>query len=330
MSRKSKKSGELDGLDRVMAQLEEAPPGLHDVEPPSPVLPTGLPAPLIELYARCDGARIYIDSLEIAPARDVVLEEGRWQFATLEGETVAVDKRGRIWRGDASIDDDVCDGTRLDRWLAGQVDGLGLLYDVDGEFADNVFDDDGELLPEVAEQQLRAQIKRDPTAPGPRWRLALALLAQGADDDARGQLEQTVADDPTFAWAWLDLARISEKLGEVPNAVDEARMAADVADGAGHAQAGYFWAQLARLAVRAGDDLLRAQAATKTSLLAPDLKRAQIEGAAERLDAGDRASAKGLVELLRAVWPRDLEVLDLARRLDAPDAADSEDPTASS
>jgi hypothetical protein len=50
-------------------------------------------------------------------------------------------------------------------------------------------------------------------------------------------------------------------------------------------------------------------------LLAPDLKRAQIEGARERLDAGDMASAKGLLDLLRAVWPRDLEVLDLAKRL---------------
>jgi hypothetical protein len=50
-------------------------------------------------------------------------------------------------------------------------------------------------------------------------------------------------------------------------------------------------------------------------LLAPELKRAQIEGARERIDAGDNASAKGLLELLRAVWPRDLEVLELARRV---------------
>jgi hypothetical protein len=82
-----------------------------------------------------------------------------------------------------------------------------------------------------------------------------------------------------------------------------------------HAQAGYFWSQVARLAVRAGDELVRAQAATKASLLAPTLKRAQLEGVRERLDAGDRASAKGLVDLLRAVWPRDVEVLELAKRL---------------
>jgi len=93
-------------------------------------------------------------------------------------------------------------------------------------------------------------------------------------------------------------------------------MAADTAEGIGHPQAGYFWAQLARLAARAGDDVQRAQAATKSSLLAPELKRAQLDGARASLDAGDLASARGLLELLRAVWPRDLEVLELSRRLD--------------
>jgi len=92
-------------------------------------------------------------------------------------------------------------------------------------------------------------------------------------------------------------------------------MAAEAAEGSQHAQAGYFWSQVARFAVRAGDEMVRAEAATKASLLAPSLKRAQLDGAKERLDAGDAASARGLVELLRAVWPRDLEVLELAKRL---------------
>jgi hypothetical protein len=63
--------------------------------------------------------------------------------------------------------------------------------------------------------------------------------------------------------------------------------------------------------------MVRAQAATRASLLAPDLKRAQIEGARERIESGDKASAKGLLDLLRAVWPRDLEVLELARRVES-------------
>jgi hypothetical protein len=308
--------GGVDPLDRVFQLLDDAAPGLHDVAPPSDELPSGLPEPLIELYARCDGARIFVDTLELLPPSEVeTTESGRWRFASLDGEPIAIDTRGKIYRTDETIDDDVCDGTRLDRWLAGQLDALDLIFDRDGEYADDVFDEDGDVLPIIREKQLRAQLKRDAAAPGPRWRLAHVLIAQEAIEDARNELEQVVADDPAFSWAWLDLARVSEQLGDTRNAIDEARMAAEAAEGIQHAQSGYFWSQVARLAVRAGNDLVRAEAATKASLLAPTLKKAQLDGARERIDAGDLESAKGLIELLRAVWPRDLEVLELARQL---------------
>lgn len=305
------------GLDRVLALLDEAVPGLHDVEPPGD-LPAGLPEPLIELYSRCDGLRMYLDTIEIGPARDVAMPTpGKWRFASVEGDAIAIDHRGRIWRSDESLDDDVCDGTRLDRWLAGLLDSFGMLYDTDGEFAEDVFDEDGEILPTIRERQLRAHLKRDAASPGIRWRLGLALLEQGATENARDMLEQVVADDPAFTWAWLDLGRISEQLGDVGNALDEIRMAAETAEGVQHPQAGYFFAQLARLANRTGDEVTRAQAATRTSLLSPSLKKAQLEGARESLSAGDVHSAKGLLDLLRAVWPRDLEVLDLAKRVES-------------
>jgi hypothetical protein len=313
----AKKRDDGEPLDRVFSKLEDAPPGLHDVEPPNPELPNGLPGPLIELYARCDGARIFVESIEILPSHAVTYEHGRWLFAQVDGDAISIDPKGKIWRNDESIEDDICEGTRVDRWLAGQVDALDLVFDRDGEYADDVFDEEGEILAVIREQQLRAQLKRDAAAPGPRWRLALVLLEQGAVEDARNELEQVVADDPVFAWAWLDLARVSERLGELGGAIDEARMAAEAAEGVQHPQGGYFWSQVARIASRAGDEMVRAEAATKASLLAPDLKRAQIEGARERIDAGDKASAKGLVDLLRAVWPRDLEVLELSRRVES-------------
>jgi tetratricopeptide (TPR) repeat protein len=310
-----RRSQDGDPLDRVFAALEDAAPGQHDLEPPAGELPPGLPPPLIDLYARCDGLRLYVDTIEVVAAHEVRFDQGRWRFATIEGDSVAIDHRGRIWRAEESIEDDVCEATRLDRWLAGALDALAHLFDRDGEYADDVFDEHGEILPIVREKQLRAQLKRDPAAPGPRWRLAHVLVEQGALEDARNELEQVVADDPAFTWAWLDLARVSERLGEIGGAIDEARMAAEAAEGVQHPQGGYFWSQVARLACRAGDEMVRAEAATKASLLAPELKRAQIEGARERLDANDQASAKGLLELLRAVWPRDLEVLELSRRL---------------
>jgi Tfp pilus assembly protein PilF len=340
--RKDERSdGGPSGLDRVFAALDAAPAGLHDVTPPAEQLPSGLPEPLIDLYARCDGLRLYHDSVELRPSAEVepsdrrsriaqgggpdgsageagVLPrgiDGRWVFGELEGEDLLIDARGRIWRRDESLDDLVCEGSQLDRWLAGIVDALGVLYDADGEFAEGVFDDDGELVPAIGERQLRAMLKRDPAAPGPRWRLAHAVLAQDQVDEARAALEEVVAAEPGFAWAWLDLARISERLGELPGAVDEARAAANAA--AGHPQAGYFHAQLARLAGRAGDEATRAAAARRAAELAPELKSDQLEGARNSLAEGDLASARGLLDLLRAVWPRDLAVLDLARQLEA-------------
>ncbi|MBA2543084.1 MAG: hypothetical protein H0V17_25810 [Deltaproteobacteria bacterium] len=315
---KKRRDDELDALSRVFASLDEAPPGLHDVEPPSPNLPAGLPPQLIELYAHCDGVRLFVDTVEVVPANGVTTPvPGRWRFAEIEGEGISIDVRGKIWRDDESLDDAVCDGTRLDRWLSGIVDATALFYDADGEFAEDAFDEEGEISPEIRERSLRAQLKRDPSAPGPRWRLALALLDQALLEKARDQLEQVVSDDPAFAWAWLDLARISEKLGDLSNAADELRMAADTAEAMQHPQAGYFFAQMARLAARTGDEVGRAQAASKASLLGTDLKQAQLTGARASLEAGDHASAQGLLELLRAVWPRDLEVLDLARLVDA-------------
>jgi tetratricopeptide (TPR) repeat protein len=307
--------GGPSGLDRVFALLDAAPAGLHDVTPPAEQLPSGLPEPLIDLYARCDGLRLYLDSVELWPSAAVEATDIRWRFGELEGEELLIDARGRLWRHDESLDDLVCEGTRLDRWLAGIVDAMAVLYDADGEFADGVFDDNGELVPAVGERQLRALLKRDPAAPGPRWRLAHALLAQDRVAEARAELEEVAAAEPGFAWAWLDLARISERLGELPGAVDEARAAADAA--ASHPQAGYFHAQLARLAGRAGDEPTRAAAAHRAAALAPELKAAQLDGARSSLAEGDLASARGLLDLLRAVWPRDLDVLDLARQLDA-------------
>lgn len=305
-----------DALDRVFERLAGDAAGLHDIAPPAVTLASGLPQPLIDLYGHCDGMRLFLETIEIAPSHGVEFEHGRWQFGAIDGDALAIDHRGRVWRADDSLDDDICDGTRLDRWLAGIYDATALLYDRDGEFAEDVFDDDGEVVVALRIRQYKAQLKRDPGAVGPRWRLAAALTEQGADETARDELEQVVADDPAFVWAWLDLARASERIGDLGNAIDEMRMAAETAEGVQHAHAGYFWSQLARLAVRSRNDVLRAEAATKVSLLAPGLKQAQIDGATASLAAGDHGSARGLCELLRAVWPRDLEVLELARRVE--------------
>jgi tetratricopeptide (TPR) repeat protein len=318
------KRGDDDAaLDRVLGQLAEAPFGLHDVGAPAAELPAGWPAALRELYAVADGARLYVESLELVPAGEVVAEGERWKFARWEGDDVWVDRRGRVWRRDATVDDDVVDGTSVVRWLAGAVDACALVFDGEGEYFEDVFDDDGELRADVIERQARAQLKRDPKAPGPRWRLARCLLASDQIERARDELEEVVAVAPEMVWAWLDLSRTSEQLGELPGAIDEATAAAEAA--AGHDYEGYAWAQVARLHKAAGNEPLRAKAAERAVAASPDLRAAQLAGARASLADGDLASARGLVDLLRAIAPRDLEVLALAKELETAQPAPPED-----
>ena len=88
--------------------------------------------------------------------------------------------------------------------------------------------------------------RRGGRAPAPRWLLARSLSRAGDTDHARTELEEVVAAAPAFGWAWLDLARLSERSGELDGAIDEAIAAAE-ADPA-HEQTAFFWAHAARLA----------------------------------------------------------------------------------
>src|SRR5688572_6769800 len=101
MAKRRRDSG--GGFDRVFELAEEAPAGLHDIDAPADSLPPGLPEPLIELYARCDGGRFFHETIVLSPAREVVMHQpGRWQFAIVEDDSIAIDHRGRVWRTDAS------------------------------------------------------------------------------------------------------------------------------------------------------------------------------------------------------------------------------------
>src|SRR5262245_52862379 len=100
----AKKRDDGEPLDRIFAKLDDAPPGLHDVDLPAEELPSGLPAPLIELYARCDGARIFVESIEILGSHAIQFENGRWLFASALGDAISIDDKGKIWRNDESIE----------------------------------------------------------------------------------------------------------------------------------------------------------------------------------------------------------------------------------
>jgi hypothetical protein len=303
-------------VDRIVDALERSPSGLHDLGDASINIPDEWPAALADVYFAFDGARLFNESIVLAPSTAVERDGQYWVVGDVGGDEIRVDKKGRVWRLDEETGDQVMDGSAFDRWLHGVIDAENLLFDGDGEFAEAAFDDAGDVTAEVEQARLRAQMKRDGRAPGPRWRLARLLARQGDTERARILLEEVVHHLPDFPWAWLDLARIGEQVGELDSAYDEAQMAAEAAEKSHHDQIGYFWAQAARLAARRGAEAERARCAARALAADPGLVRAQIAGAEQNLEDGDLASARGLAALARAVAPRDVTAADLARRID--------------
>jgi tetratricopeptide (TPR) repeat protein len=322
--RKSKKGRDEEdsAVDRVLSALERWPDGMHDLGEPTVDVPQRWPASVVDVYLTMDGARLFGDAIVLHPGKELppADDDGMVQFGTFDDEPLWFDMKGRVWREDPDTGDRYIDGTTLDRWLLGAIEASGLLFDVDGEFAEDAFTEEGELTTEVAEARARAQVKRDAKAPGPRWRLARLLVAEGELAQAREELEVVVTHDAALAWAWLDLARISEKLGELTGAIDEARAAAEA--NPAHEQRAYFYAEAARYAAMAGDEAQRAQLARDALAVDAGLVKAQLAGANDRLGEGEIDAAAHLAAMAKALAPRDLEVIDLVRRVDAARTAD--------
>jgi hypothetical protein len=329
--------GEAAPLDRLVTAVGEAASGMHWLGAGAFVLDASWPAALAEVYRRFDGASLFLDTIVLAAASQVkgerrgdagVTEAERrsayHRVGEIEGDSLYVDDDGRVWRMEEDTGEWLLEGSRLDRWLLGVFEAQGMLYDRDGEFSDDAFDEDGDLTAVMSERMNRRLLKRDRDAAAPRWRLARAMVQQGKLAEAREQLEAVVAAEPAFAWAWFDLGRISEKLGELGGAVDELEAAAQARPEYEHA--GYFWAQAARVAHVAGDEARRAACAREALARAPDLVARQRDGARASLEAGELEAARELVETAVALAPRDLMVLDLLARVHA--RVDEEEPPA--
>jgi len=301
-----------DVLARVREVLDRAPDGMHALADPRAVLDAELPAALAETYRRFDGADLYQGMLTIRPSHEVEKRDGRYAVGEESGDEIFVDAAdGSVWRLEKDSGDLVPEGSSFDRWLLGAIEAEGLMYDEDGEYRDDLFDDSGELAPETAARRERRILDSDRRAPGPRWRLARALTRLERFEDARRELEEAVALAPGFAWPWFDLARLSERAGEPAGAMDEAREAGEVAAASDPLLAGFFLAHAARLAARAGDEGKRIELAQRALALDSDLARRHVAGARERVDAGDEAGARQLVELALAVEPDDGDAREL-------------------
>jgi tetratricopeptide (TPR) repeat protein len=300
--------------ERFRAELARYAEGVHNLgEPARADALLGLPDELGSFLRSWDGAELFIDAVTILPVAGITREEDLVVFgATGAGDRLALDGKGRVLRLEEDTGERLVEGTSFARWLEAFVAGEGILYDREGEFQE-VFDDEGELLPRFAEKRERKVLKVDPGASAPRWRLAKALAKLGHADKAIAALREAVELDPAFGWAWFDLGQLARAAGDLDEAEAAYARAAEAEPEYEHA--GYFAAHAARIARDRGDEPGRAKHAGRALTLEPDLARAQKEAARQLLLEERVDEAREAAAIAAALAPRDLEALDLLKKL---------------
>jgi tetratricopeptide (TPR) repeat protein len=326
-------------LDRIEERLAASMMGLHRAGPPASseaLRHSPLPGSARLVYARVDGLDVAMGESVLLPLEAIAAATARAREEGLveEGDLV-VAERGRElfvlpadpWAEGADVigidegGDRRPEASTLAALALGWLVEASVVYGDDGEFRDDVFDEDGTPLPATVRRTLRRRLDADPDAPHPRLRLAQLLRAEGKARGAVQEIEQTLRRAPEYCWAHHELGRAHADLGEMDLAARaHARAAESTPDSALQA---YFFAWAARRAEGEARERFAALARARR----PDFAAGQAEGAQLRIDDEDEATARELVALGLAVAPHNVTLLDLRRRLGPgePLAADSDE-----
>lgn len=334
MSRKGGPSAEdrrlEELLDRIEDRLRDAPEGFHSEGSPAEAgALAGAHEAVRGLWSRWNG-------IELAHGEAELLDLGRQTGATrdaldegrIEAGDRVVGERGRDllvlpadpWEEGADVvlveegGDRSPEAYGLERLVLGWMAELTVLYDKSGEFRDELYGDDGELLPEHERRMLRKRLDVDPDAPRPRFRLA-QLLRRGGDPRAAVQeLKAVLHRAPEYAWAHQELGRALLDLGDREGARRAFASAAQRVPDAPMRAHFLAWAALASDA----DAQPKARAAVRD---AHPTFCAEVEAGAEQLvERGDLTSARELLKLGLAACPDRVGLLDLRNRLANPTA----------
>jgi tetratricopeptide (TPR) repeat protein len=185
----------------------------------------GAPRALAVLAAGPDeaAARAHDGDLTFAgaPASDLVFAEA------VAGDRFALDVEGRVRRLRAGSDERSVAGSSFEAWLDATVARERLLYGPDGEFADDVFDEDGEeVRPAIVLRQAERALRADPGSADAHHERGVALRRLGRLDAAVEAFSQATALDADNPWPWFDLGRAALDGGDPPRALVGFREAA--------------------------------------------------------------------------------------------------------
>jgi tetratricopeptide (TPR) repeat protein len=272
-----------------------------------------------------DGADLFHEAIVIAgvgPSAPRPLVElnphaapGELVFAeAMAGDRFALGGDGRVWRLRAGSEERILAGTTFGQWLDAQVARERLLYGPDGEFAPDVFDDDGEeVLPAVALRQMERALKIDPGSAEAEHERGVALRRLGKAEKAIDAFEAATALDPENPWPWFDLGRTALDAGRDLSRAREAFLrAAERETGPAGARL-LAWA--ARAAAAAGDEAEAADARRNALARDPALLDALARAEAQATQDGDDEARAENEALRLALAPgsaprRTLRVID--------------------
>jgi tetratricopeptide (TPR) repeat protein len=317
-----------DAIERLEERLYAAEPGLH--RPNQPAVRSDL-----ERAALPEGAALFwevYDGIDLAAGEARVLPLAEQAAATARaldegllapGDRV-IGERGRElfvlpadpWSEGADVVGIDPDGDRypeassVPHLVLGLMAEATVLYDEQGDFRDDVFDEHGDIVPDARRKALRRRLDADPDAPRPRWELARLLRERGEARAARAELQKVLRRAP-------DWPAVHHELGLTASALDDdeaaARAHAKAAELAGDPEMqAYYWAWAATV----GSLEHRRHAGQCVRDRRPDFAAHQAEGARALAELGDIDEARRLLMLGLAVAPMNVELLALRRELD--------------
>ncbi len=218
---------------------------------------------------------------------------GELTFAeAIVGDRFALDVDGRVIRRRAGSEERAVAGSTFERWLDAVVARERILYDADGEFAEDVFDEDGEeLRPLIVLRQAERALKADPGAAEAHHERGVALRRLGRGDESLDAFAAATSLDPGNPWPWFDLGRAALDAGRDPaRALDAFREAAAREAGPSGARL-LAWA--ARAAGTLRDDAAAAEARAAALARDPSLVEALARAEAQaRLEDDEDARAE--------------------------------------
>jgi tetratricopeptide (TPR) repeat protein len=328
----------FDGLRTVEGRL---PAGLVRLGPPAPAgaiakVEQALGRPLPHAYAEFlrsfNGADLFNDALIVCgagptAARDllaanaaphaasphagrghdeeiVIAESGSGDLYALELDAPETHDEPRVFRLRPDADERWLVGSSFLRWLESTIAHEALLYDSEGEFLPDAFEEDGEeLTPTFALRQAERALRKDPDSAVYHHEKGLALRRLGNTEGARAAFARAAALDPTNPWPWFDLGRSDHQLGRHAEAAAALECAAEAAEGGESARFAAWAARSFYLAgERATAERLRNVALERLPGLIDALKAA-AEAAHEVGDDEAARDADELAELLGAGVP---------------------------